>query len=334
MINIPDDQMRNPLSRTFAILAAIAGALLLHMPPIAAQPAAPRRLVYPVVPGGPGDAIARIVAERLQAALGEPFVVENRAGASGRIGVQVVINAAGDGKTLLIVPIAPICVLPHVYPALGYDPFKDLAPVSQLATFDFSLAVGAQVRVSSLRGLIEWVRQDAARAVYASPVPGALPHFFGAMFSAAADLKLRHVSYRGAAAATTDVVAGAVPILVNNSGEVIELRKNGKVRILATSGKARSSTTAEISTFTEAGYAISGDSWFALYAPAATPKPTVDRVNAIVVAGLQEPGIKQRITSFGGVPTGTSPERLAQIQAADFAKWGPVIKASGFKPEN
>jgi len=149
----------------------------------------------------------------LRVALDQPAIVENRAGAQGRIGVQAVKAAAPDGRTLLLTPVAPMSVYAHVYKALAYDPVRDFQPVSQLATFDFAIAVGPQVPATSLKELVDWVKADPGRGSYGTPAAGTLPHFFAVQFARTAGLDLRHVGYRGSAAALTDLIGGQIPIV-------------------------------------------------------------------------------------------------------------------------
>src|SRR5262249_31376513 len=158
------------------------------------------------------DALARLVADKMRLSLDRSVIVEDRPGGAGRVGVMQVKNAAPDGSTLLFTPIAPVAVYQHVYKSLGYDPLVDFAPGSQIAAFDFALAVGPQVPAQSLEELVSWVKADAARAVSGVPAVGTLPHFIGVLFSRAAGLELRHVGYRGSAAAMVDLAAGQIPI--------------------------------------------------------------------------------------------------------------------------
>jgi tripartite-type tricarboxylate transporter receptor subunit TctC len=220
------------------ILAAFAAALLWQTPAPAQDQ--PIKIVFPFAAGGSGDALTRMIADGMHQSLGRAVIVENRTGAAGRIGTVAVKNAAPDGNTLLITPIAPVAVYQHVYPNLGYDPINDFAPISQLTTFDFAVAVGAQVPAKTLKELVAWVKADPARATFASPAAGALPHFFGVLFGSAAGLELRHAPYRGSAAALPDLIAGHVPMMFTTLSDLLENHRAGRIRILATSGNARS----------------------------------------------------------------------------------------------
>jgi len=157
------------------------------------------RIVFPFAAGGSGDTLARLLAEHLRVALDVPVIVENRTGAQGRIGVQAVKAAAPDGKTLLLTPVAPMSIFQHVYKVLTYDPVADFQPVSQVATFDFAIAVGPQVPANTVAELVQWVKANPGQGSYGIPAAGSLPHFFGVLFGRTAGLDLRHVSYRGSA---------------------------------------------------------------------------------------------------------------------------------------
>jgi len=321
--------------RTLRMMAAVCAAwaaLAVPAPASAQVGAEPIRIVFPFAAGGSGDALARLLAEHLRTALGQPVIVENRTGAQGRIGVQAVKAAAGDGKTVLLTPVAPMSVYAHVYKALAYDPVADFQPVAQVATFDFALAVGPQVPAKSLKELVEWVKADPGRGSYGTPAVranctakkcGSVP----------AGLDLRHVGYRGSAAALTDLVGGQIAIVVTTTSDLLEQHKAGGIRVLATSDKTRSPFLPDIPIFREAGYEIEGSGWYGVYVPAATPAEMVERLNKAVVAAVQVPATKEKLLAFGLVPTGTSAAGLAAIQKAHSELWAPAVKASGFTPE-
>jgi tripartite-type tricarboxylate transporter receptor subunit TctC len=316
--------------RRMMTLVVVAAAALWQAPAQAQDQ--PIRIIFPFAAGGSGDALARMVAEKMHAALGRSVIVENRTGGAGRIGASAVAKAAPDGGTVLLSPIAPVAVYQHVYQDLGYDPINDLAPLSQLATFDFAVAVGSQLPPQNLKELVAWVKADSARAVFGSPAAGALPHFFGVLFSRAAGLELRHVPYRGSAAAMPDLVAGHIPMVFTTLSDLVETHKANRIRILATSGTQRTAFVSGIPTFREAGYDIEGSAWFAAFAPARTPADIVERYSKIMAAAMQAPEVRERLLKFGLQPTGTTAAELAAIQKADSARWEPAVKASGFKP--
>ena len=312
------------------VMTAAIAAANLALPTHAQEPV---RVIFPFTAGGSGDALARHIAEGLRMALDQPVIVENRTGAQGRLGVQAVKAAAPDGKTLLLTPVAPMSVYAHVYKALLYDPVADFEPVSQVATFDFAIAVGPQVPAASLKELVAWVKANPAQGNYGTPAAGTLPHFFAVSFAKTAGLDLRHVGYRGSAAALTDLVGGQISIVVTTTSDVLEQHKAGRIRVLATSDKARSPFLPDIPTFKQAGYDIEGSGWYGVYVPAKTPPDVVAQLNKAIVAAVQSAPVKEKLLAFGLVPSGTTATELRKIQAADSELWAPAVRASGFTPE-
>ena len=289
-------------------------------------------IILPFGGGGSGDALTRIVADRLSAELQRPVIVELRPGAAGRIGVQAVKSAAPDGNTLLMVPIAPMAVFQNVYPALEYDPVNDFQPLAQVAAFDFGIAVGKDIPARTLPELVSWIKANPSRANYGIPGAGTLPHFFGVLFSRAIGVELQPIAYKGGVAALTDLLGGQIPMMIHSVNELTEMHKAEKIRVLATSSKARSVFLPDVPTFREAGYAIEGTGWFGLFAPAKTPPDVVNRLNGIIVGALAKTDIKDRILKLGLQPTGTSSQAFAKILQDDITLWAPAVKASGFTP--
>lgn len=319
------------MRRSYLFAAALL--TVFSVQPVLAQTGGPIKIVFPFAAGGSGDGLARLMAEHLRVALDESVIVENRTGAQGRLGVQAVKSAPPDGKTILLTPIAPVSIYQHVYKSLGYDPVNDLAPISQVATFDFALAVALQVPSKSLKELVAWVKANPGQGSYGTPAAGALPHFFAVSFARAADLDLRHVSYRGSAAAMIDLIAGQIPIVVTTTSDVLENHKGGKIRVLATSDASRSPFLPDIPTFKESGYDIQGTGWYAFFAPTGTPADVIDRLNKGLVGAVRKPEVKERFMAFGLQPTGTTAAELGRMQIEDSKMWEPAVKASGFTPE-
>lgn len=293
----------------------------------------PIRIIFPFGAGGSGDALSRLIAEKLRAGLNRPVIVENRSGAAGRIGVQAVKSAAPDGMTLLLTPIAPVAVYQHVYKSLGYDPLTDFESVAQVGTFDFGIAVGPKVPVKSLKELVAWAKANPNEANYATPGAGTLPHFLAVLFGQRAGLDLRHVSYRGSAPALTDLVGGQLPMIVTTLSDMTEMHKAGRIKVLAVSGAKRSQFMPEVPTLAEEGYDISATGWYGLFVPAKTPPDFIEKVNRIVVDAIKSPDVSERMLTMGLQPTGTSAAEMAAIQKRDSAFWAPAVQASGFKAE-
>ena len=288
------------------------------------------RIIFPYAAGGSGDATARLLADKLQTSLGQTVLVENRTGGAGRIGVNAVKNAAADGSTLLFTPFAAVTIYPFAYRSLDYDPFTDLAPITQVCTFDFALAVRSDFPAKTPQELVSWLKANPDKAQYGSPGAGALPHFFGLLFGRAAGVEMTHIAYKGTAPALSDLLGGQIPMVSSTVSDFLELHRAGKIRVIATSGEERTTDLPDVPTFKESGIDIVGSGWYGMFAPARTPPDVVARLNTALVAALAQPDLKARISSFGLKPTGTSPAQLAAIQRADADKWGAIVKASGF----
>ncbi|MCA6117089.1 hypothetical protein J6524_19745 [Bradyrhizobium sp. WSM 1738] len=242
-------------------------------------------------------------------------------------------DSPADGTVLLFTPIAPMVLFPHVYDNLPYDPIRDFQPISQVGTFDLGVAVGAHVPARNLKELVFWLKSHPDQAAYGTPAAGSLPHFFAVLFARQAGLDLRHVAYKGNPQAITDLIGGHLPLFFTSTQDLVEAHKAGRIRVLATSGGARSPALPEVPTFTEGGYGIRGEGWYGIYAPAATPAALIAQLNRAVREAVGTPEFGKRLTALGVQPTGTSPEEFSRIQRADSELWGPVVKASGFKAE-
>jgi tripartite-type tricarboxylate transporter receptor subunit TctC len=289
-------------------------------------------LVFPFGAGGLSDALTRLIADELSAGLGRPVVVEMRPGAAGRIGVRAVKAARPDGNTLMLAPIAPMTVYRAMYPSLEYDPVRDFAPITQVATYEFAIAVGIDVPARTLPELVAWIRTHPAQANYGIPGAGTLPHFFGALFGRAIGVELQPVAYSGTPSALADLVGGRIPMLFHAANELVEMHKAGAIRILATSDRQRSPMLPDVPTFLEAKFELEGAGWYGLFAPAGTPAETVARINMIMVEALAKAALRDRLLALGLRPTGTSAEEFARIQQGDIDRWAPALEASGFVP--
>ncbi|MET4322611.1 Bug family tripartite tricarboxylate transporter substrate binding protein [Bradyrhizobium sp. RT5a] len=313
---------------------ALAAALSLILPNANAQNSESTiKIVLPYPAGGVGDAAARMIAESMRTRLNRPVIVENKPGAAGRLGVQLVKNAPADGSVLLFTPIAPMAIFPHVYDQLAYDPERDFEPVSQVATYDLAIAIGANVPAKSLKELVQWLRGHPDQAAYGTPAAGSLPHFFALLFAGHTGLDLRHVVYKGNPQAITDLIGGHLPMFFTSTQDLVEAHKAGRITVLATSGRARSTALPDVPTFSESGYSIRGEGWYGIYAPSRTPPEVIARLNGAVVEAVRSPEFSKGLTPLGIQPTGTSAQEFSRIQKSDSDLWSPVIRASGFKPE-
>jgi tripartite-type tricarboxylate transporter receptor subunit TctC len=275
--------------------------------------------------------MTRMVADKMQASLGQNVIVENRTGAAGQIAMAALKASPADGTVLVMTPLVTIVTAPHIQ-QLPYDPFKDFAPVAHTANFLFAFAMGPATPAKDLKSYIGLVKQDVKYANYASAATGSLPHFFSLLFAEKAGVKLNHIGYRGTAAALTDLLGGQIAAFMGTVSDVAPQHKGGKVVAVATSGATRSKHLPDIPTFKELGYDIEGGGWYAAYAPAGTPATVIDRLSKAIIAALNEPDVRERLDNYGMEPTGLPPAELARIHRRDYEQWGPVIKASGFKP--
>jgi tripartite-type tricarboxylate transporter receptor subunit TctC len=322
------------VSRVLCLLivsAAVATAPSAHAQ---AGPKHPLRLIVPLPPGSTSDVVARLIGERLADGGGPPVVIDNRPGASGRIAVAALKSAAADGSTLLFAPLAVPVIVPLVFKDAGYDPAKDLTPVAQVSTFEYALAVAANHPARDLAGLVAWARAHPKQANYGTAGAGSVPHFLGMTLGRAAGIELTHVAYRGAAAVDADLMGGQIAAGISALSDFVALHRAGKLRILATAGAQRSPLLPEVPTFRERGYrSAQAVGWQGVFAPAGTPQPVIDQLSAAIVKTLRAPGLREKLLSLDIEPTGTTPDELAAIIAADTAHWRKLVQETGFRVE-
>ena len=318
------------LSRRAVLAAAVMAA---HCPVAVRAEDVPLRIVLGFPPGASSDTVTRLIADKMRLSLNRTVVVENKPGAAGIIANMVVKAAAPDGNTLLMTPLATMVAYPHSYSKLDYDPFKDYVPVAHIAAFQLAFGVGVEVPAKTMAEYAALARKGGAYANFASAAVGSLPHFFGLLFAKTAGIELVHVPYKGTASVLQALISGEVPAAVLPISDLGALAQSGRARILASSGARRSPQYPDVPTFKESGYDIEGSAWYALFAPAGTPKELVDKLSAAAIAAAHEPDLRQRLDPLGMEATGLGPAELAAIMRADYAKWGPIIRASGFKAD-
>jgi tripartite-type tricarboxylate transporter receptor subunit TctC len=315
--------------RTAVATLALAGAAVT---PTWAQQGTVRILVgYPA--GATSDLLTRIIAEHMAGTLKQTVIVENKAGAGGRIANEMVKAAPPDGTTLVMTPVATMSIFPHSYAGqLRYDPLKDFAPVAHLTNFSVGLGVSNKVPAKNLQEFVSWVKSDPAKnGFYGSAAPGSIPHFFGVMFARAAGMELTHVPYKGTAAAMQAIAAGEITALSTVVADIASLVKADRARLLAVGGEQRDPAHPDVPTFRELGFDLTANPWYGLFAPAGTPPAVVERLAQAAMAAIKDPGVNKRLRDMGLVPTGEGPQRMAAALKEDFDRWGPVIRASGFK---
>jgi len=324
------------MKHSFGVALAAMAALALVAAPSLAQDKIdkPVRIIVGFPPGGTADVMARAVADKMKDTLGQPVIVENRPGAIGRIAADAVKAAAPDGSTIMVMPIGPMAVVPHTYKTLSYDPLKDFAPIGMGSTFQFAVAAGPQSGAKTWSEYVVWAKANPGKSSYATSGAGSLPHFFGLLVARESGIELLHVPYKGSAAYMNELLGGNVPLAVDAIADLTEQHRAGKIRILASSGAKRSTAVPDVPTFAELGIkGVEAEGWFGFFAPAKTPKAIIDQLNRSLNQALTSPEIAQRLAGLGLDPATSTPEEFARILAADYAKWGPVVKASGFTAE-
>lgn len=306
----------------------LAGTILMLVAEVAlAQgwPARPLRIVVPFPPGGSVDISARPVADRLAQALGQSVVIENRAGAGGNIGAELVAKSAADGYTILV-SADSLASNPHTYRNLGYQPLRDFAPVIQLARQPVVLAAHPSLGVNSLAELVSLAKSKPGLA-FATSGAGSQQHMAGEWFARLAGLQLVHVPYKGGGQAITDLVAGQVPLGSLGSSPVIPHYKAGKLKILAQTTRTRSPGLPEVPTYEEAG--IKGlviEQWVGMLVPAGTPPEVVSRLNAEVGKALAEPGMRERYLQVALETVGGTSEQFSRLMRDDYEKYGRLTR--------
>jgi tripartite-type tricarboxylate transporter receptor subunit TctC len=317
-------------------LAAGAAALLTLAPAgdAAAQsfPSKPVRIIVPFPAGGTADILARILAEKMAPSLGQPVVVENRAGAAGGIGAALAAKSPPDGHTLFMGTTGTQTINPVINPKLEYDPLKDFVPVSNFAASPFVLVTHPSLPAKTLRELIATAKDQPKKLQYATFGTGSSAHMTGEMFASRAGVQLVHVPYKGAPQAITDVIAGHVHMTFSLLPTVLPHIKAGSVRALAVAAPQRDASLPEVPTFIEAGLDnFVSDSWYGLLAPAGTPPAVVARLNAEVHKVVAMPDVKQRLEKDGAVAVAGTPEQFAEQIRRELGLWQKVARDANLK---
>jgi len=293
-------------------------------------PAKPVRIISPFPPGQATDIMARLVADNLAQSLGQPFLVENRAGAGGALGTEVAAKAAPDGYTLVMGTIGPLAISPALYSKLGYDPVRDFAPISNLGLTPQTLVVSASSGMKTLKDFVE--RARAKPVDYASSGNGSASHLAMEMFRSASGVQLSHIPFKGSSDAQTQVLAGRVEVMFDAIPGVAAQIKAGKLRALGIASSERSPFFPDVPTIAEQGYpGFAAVGWIGIAAPARTPDAILDRLNAEVRRAIAKPEVKERLYSLSFLPVGDAREHFAAFIREEVAKWAKVVKESGAK---
>ena len=321
--------LRIPLLVLLAALSAI-------VPPAAAQapayPTKPIRIVVPFPPGGATDILAREVAQKLNDAWGQQVIVDNRPGAGGNIGSELVAKAAPDGYTLEMGTVGTHAINASLYAKMPYDNVKDFVPIILVAGVPNVLEVNPSLPVNSVAELIAYAKANPGKLNFASSGNGTSIHLSGELFKAMAGVEMTHVPYKGSAPALQDLIAGQVQLMFDNLPPSLPQIKAGKLRALAVTSSVRAPALPDVPTVAEAGLpGFEASSWFGLLAPAGTSPAIVAKINAEVAKWLATPEAKENLSKQGANAAGGTPEDFASHIAAETAKWAKVVKASGAK---
>ncbi len=312
----------------------LGGALaVVQAGPLAAQdyPNRPIRLVIPFTPGGVTDNIGRVFVERMGRELGQQFIIDNRAGANGRIGTDAVAKASPDGYTLLLGGIGALTIHPHMI-KVPYDPVADFIPISLIATNDVCIVLNPKLPPKTPAEFIAYCKANSGKLQYGSSGIGAPTHLAAELFKNRVGFDMTHVPYRGDSAAIADVVAGTVSLSFSTVSATLSLIRAGKLRAIAMTGLARSQSLPDVPTLDESGLkGFNTDTWVGLFAPAKTPQPIVTRLLGATKVTLADPDVRAKLVAGGNNIVGNDTEQFKAFLAAETSKWGEVIRIGNIK---
>jgi tripartite-type tricarboxylate transporter receptor subunit TctC len=315
------------------LLAAMA------MPAFAAEnaqdyPSKPIRLVVPFTPGGSTDILARVIGMKLTEAWGRQVVIDNRPGAGGNIGVDLVAKSPADGYTLVMGHIGTFGVNPTLYPKLPYDPIKDFQPITLVALVPNMLSVNPALPAKSVKELIALAKAKPGTINFGSGGNGSAAHLAGEYFKLMTKTEITHIPYRGTSPAVTDLIAGQIQMIITGVPPTLNFVKTGKLRALAVATSKRLPLLPDLPTISEAGVpGYEATQWYGVLAPAGTPKPIVAKLNAEMAKAIKGPDVREKLAADAAEPVGNSPEEFGAFIKKEIARWAPVIKASGARPE-
>lgn len=311
------------MSKRIAQLS-LAFAITLLASSVSAQQK-PVRILVGLAPGGGVDSMARIFADKLRETFGQPFIVENRAGASGLIAMDALRAAPADGMVLLFAPNGGITLIPQTFRNPRFDPFKDVVPVAMVGTNDVVVVANANVKATSIREFVALAKTDPGVRNFGA-ASGTILHLGGVMFGEAAGIEIVHVPYKGAGQVIADVLGGVVGASVVTSAEAVHNQRAGKLRILASFSPKRSALLPDVPTLTESGYPVVIGSWYGFYARAETPPEVIDRLGRAMVAAARAPETRERLLQAGVEPVGRMSGEVLEIMRSDYANWSRAIR--------
>ena len=298
-------------------------------------PQKPVRVIVPFAPGGASDLMPRLVGEKLTSMWGQPVLIENRPGAAGNIGMEAGAKSAPDGYTLLAAPNGNLVVNPHMYSRLAYDVFKDLAPVTRIAAVQNVLVVNPDVPATTVKELVTLAREKPGTLNFASPGNGSQAHVAVELLKLQLGLDLVHVPYQGVGPAMKDLLGGRINLMVAQVPSALPYIKSGKLRALGVASSAPLAALPEVPTIAAAAGlpGFEAVSWYALMAPAGTPREVIAKIHADVAKALQMPDVRERLAGMGAEPSGESPAELAARIKAEYDRWGEVVRKANIKAD-
>ncbi len=296
-------------------------------------PDKPLRFVVPYPPGGGTDVIARIVQDRFQALLGQPIIIDNKGGAGGSVGSELAARAAPDGYTVLFT-LSSHTINPAIYPKLSFDTIKDFESIGTVASLPQILVANPLLPASTVAELVALAKAKPELLAYASVGNGSPGHLAGELFKLRTGTQMTHIPYRGGGPAVTDVISGQVPLLWVSIPAAAQFVKTGKLKAFAVSTLKRSAAFPDVPTVQETGVPdFEVDSWYAMFVPARTPQPVIDRLNRALNAVLTEPAIREKLLAQGAEGVGGTPQTLTRIVAAEIPKWAKLAKDANIKAD-
>ncbi len=297
-------------------------------------PAKPVRLIVPFPAGGGSDVVGRIVAQKLGDRIGQQIIVDNRAGAGGSIGTEVVVKAPPDGYTVVLASTSEIAINPGIYSKLNYDTVKDLAPVAMVAATPMVVIIHPTFPIASMRDLVALAKAKPGAINVASSGAGTITHLSGELFRSMTGVTWTHVPYKGAPAALTDLASGQVQVMFSSLPAAMAFIKSNRVKPLAVSGRARAESLPQVPTVIESGIAgYEVEYWYGIFAPAATPRDALTKLGDEIAAALKQPDMITNLANQGATPGRLTPPQFADFVKTEVAKWGAVVKSSGARAD-
>ncbi|MCD0505078.1 tripartite tricarboxylate transporter substrate binding protein [Bordetella petrii] len=318
--------MKKWLAATALVAAALPGAAA------AAYPEQPIRLVVPFSPGGSSDILGRLLADALPSILGQPVIVENKPGAGGNIGGELVARAKPDGYTLLLAAAGPTVINPSLYPDMPFDPARDLAPITCITREHNLMVVAPTVQARTLAEFIEYARANPGKLSFGSPGNGSPAQLAGELLKQKAGIDMVHVPYKGTGPAVTDLMAGHIALMIDNMPALLPQVESGRLRAIAVPSDKRAAAAPQVPTFKEAGmpdFVVMA--WKGLMAPAGTPDAVIERLNGAIVQALKDPKLRDRLEALGAEPLGSTPRQFARQIETETTWWRDLVRSTGTK---